>query len=199
MSEPLYAYSRPRPALRHRRGAPFRLDSRELRRDLPGPGKGLTRAPPRRVLARRGARRAPRPRGRTGRRRLRPYRQYGVADALNVKAADVDLPPEKNRARPNEAEKKRKNASKRRDELQGSRERARPDMSVKPRFARVRASFLGFRARLWCTETPRPEPGGKNFSRLPSPRTEPARSANIQRERRVAQPRGCHFRTARVA
>ena len=68
-----------------------------------------------------------------------------------------------------------------------------------PRSPRVHALFLGFRACLWCTETPRPEPGGKNFFRLPTLRTQPARSANIQRERRVAEPRGCHFRTARVA
>ena len=87
------------------------------------------------------SRRAPGPRCPTDRRRLRPHRQYGGAGTLNVKATDIDLPPEKNRARPNEAEKERKNASKRRDELQRSRERARPtcpssrvSRAVMPRF-----------------------------------------------------------------
>ena len=144
----------------------------------------------------------PRPRCPTDRRRLRPHRQYGVAGTLNVKATDIDLPPEKNRAFNGSTEQGGKGAKERFETERRTLKTAGAipaDMSVKPRFARGHASFLGFRARLWCTETPRPGPAGKNFFLLPSRRTQPARSANIQRERRVAQPRGCHFRTARVA
>ena len=77
-------------------------------------------------------------------------------------------------------------------------ETAKADFA-KPRPPRVHALFLGFRARLWCTEAPRPAPAGKNFFRLPSRRTQPPPRANIQRERRITAPRGCHFRTVRVA
>ena len=159
------------------------------------PGKD-SRTRSSRVPACRGVRPFPALAVRSDRRRLRPRQRYGVADTLSAEATDFNLPPQKTGLDLTRRKRSEKTLSKMNTKIART---SLSDMSARPRPPRVHALFLGFRARLWCTEAPRPETAGKNFFRLPPWRTEPPTGANIQRERRITELRGCHFRTVRVA